>query len=205
MQLLQFKKTVVFIPLLVLTFSFLFPAEKGNQQAFYECSAPLKIDASLFNIQQGKTYFYFNKSLKPHGLKAKGFVWLDNSPKNYFTAYFINKSDSTFHASRQDGSLIMIQEALNQKGEWQPIEYWVYSGCGNSYFDPLELQPGYYTLIPIKEYKGSFKTKLRLKMKKDKSIFYSDTFDGSIDIHQFDKQSENVNGILYHGPANYLD
>jgi hypothetical protein len=199
------RRIIFFMPMLVLLFSFLYITEKGSQRAYYECTEPLKIDTSLFPLKKGQVYFHFNQSLKPKGLKAKGFLWMEDTPKDYFTAYLINTSDATFNAKRQDGSLIMIQEAMDAEGKWQPIEYWVYSGCGNSYFDPLVLTPGNYVMIPIKEYKGSFKTKFRLKMKKDTSLFYSDTFEGSIDKSQFEKETKQVNGILYHGPANYLD
>lgn len=199
------RNYIFFIPIVFLFTSFIIPPIKGNQRAFYECTDPLNIDTTLFEIKSGKTYFYFNKSLKPKDLKSKGFIWLEDKPKNYFTAYLINTSGSTFNAERQDGSLLMIQEAMNEKGEWQPIEYWVYSGCGNSYFDPLKLESGKYVMIPIKQYEGSFNTIFRLKMKKGKSIFYSETFEGSMDKGQFEKQTENVHGILYHGPANYFD
>lgn len=199
------RRIFFFIPIVILLSSFHIKTDKGNQRAFYECTEPLNIDTALFDLKQGQTYFYFDQNSKPKKLKSNGFVWLDDNPKNYFTAYLINASDSTFNAERQDGSLIMIQEAINGKGEWKPIEYWVYSGCGNSYFDPLKLDSGKYVMIPIKQYHGSFKTKFRLKMKKDKTLFYSETFEGSIEKSQFQKQTANVNGILYHGPANYLD
>ncbi|MDH4471346.1 MAG: hypothetical protein QE487_01995 [Fluviicola sp.] len=176
----------------------------GNQKAFYESSDPIDIDSNLFKPEQGKIYFHFNTDLAPTDLKKLDFIWLENNPKEYFTAYLVNTTDSTFTADRQDGSLIMIQEAQNEKGEWLPIEYWVYSGCGNSYFDPLELEPGKYVLVPIKKYSGNFKTKIRLKFKKDDTLFYSDSFDGSIDKSQFEKETGKVNGILYHGDANYL-
>ena len=179
--------------------------DKGNQRAYYECSQPMDIDSSLFVPEPGKVYFHFNKALKPSGLAALGFGWTEDNPKDYFTGYLINTSDSTFNADRQDGSLIMIQEALDEDGNWAPIEYWVYSGCGNSYFDPLQLDPGKYVMIPIKHYSGKFKTKIRLKFKKDDNVLYSDSFEGSVDLKQFDKETRQVNGILYSGSASYLD
>lgn len=177
----------------------------GNKRAFYECKEPVDIDTSLFDIKQGELYFQFNMKLKPSKLKSLDFVWLEDNPKGYFTAYLINTTDSTFSAKRQDGSLIMIQEALNEKGKWIPIEYWVHSGCGNSYFNPLKLDSGKYIMIPIKKYSGNFKTKIRLKLKAGKTIFYSEPFQGEIDKSQFKKETEQVDGILYHGPANYLN
>jgi hypothetical protein len=190
---------------IILFSSFYFVVNKGNQPAYYECTEGLDIDTTLFNYRKGEIYFYFDKDLKAKNLASKGFNWIEDNPKDYFTAYLINTTDTTFNVTRQDGSLIMIQEAMDEKGQWQPIEYWVYSGCGNSYFDPLELNPGKYVMIPIKEYHGNFKTKIRLKMKNDKKIIYSESFEGSIDKSQFEKETKSVHGILYHGPANYLD
>jgi hypothetical protein len=99
----------------------------------------------------------------------------------------------------------MIQEALNAKGEWAPIEYWTYSGCGNSYFSPLVLPQGQLALIPVRRYSGPFRTKLRLKWKNGTRTLYSDSFEGSIEPGQFNRLTEPVEGILYHGPASFLE
>lgn len=177
---------------------------KGNQAAFYECSEPIDIDSNQIDLKPGKLYFQFNTNHAAHNLKSMNFIWLDNKPKGYFIAYLVNLTDSVFTADRQDRSLIMIQEALDEDGNWKPIEYWTYSGCGNSYFDPLKLDPGKCVLVPIKKYSGSYKTKIRLKFKIGNYIIYSDTFEGTINKLQFEKENGNVHGILYHGPASYL-
>ncbi|MCT4580252.1 MAG: hypothetical protein N4A35_02455 [Flavobacteriales bacterium] len=178
---------------------------KGNQRAFYESSDPLTIDSTLIDVKPNALYFQFNTQQKPKDLKTMSFVWLGDAPKGYFTAYLVNTTDSIFNADRQDGSLIMIQEAIDKNGDWQPIEYWVYSGCGNSYFSPLKLPAGKCVMVPIKKYEGSYKTKIRLKFKIGKQVIYSGTFDGAINLEQFKRETESVNGILYHGPASYLD
>ena len=181
-------------------------SEKGNQQAYYECTNPLGIDSNVFVPQKGKVYFHFETKESPSHKDFADFVWYDKAkPTDYFTAYLVNTSDSSFRAKRQDGSLIMIQEALNEDGKWLPIEYWVYSGCGNSYFDPLELNPGNYVMIPIKKYLGNFETKIRLRFLQGNNLYCSEPFNAKIDKSQFEKKSENVNGILYHGKANYLE
>lgn len=138
-------------------------------------------------------------------MRTKEFERLKDNPGNYFMAYLVNTSDSAFIAKRQDGSLIMIQEAMDDNGEWKPIEYWVNSGCGNSYHHPLKLDPGKYVMIPIKQYQGKFKTRFRLKLKTARAIFYSEVFEGSMERSQFERKMGNVRGILYNGPANYLD
>ena len=200
----MFKRLYFFIPIVILLSSFIFSLENGNQRANYDCSKPRQIDKKLRPLKQGQTYFHFNKKLSPKDLKSQDFVWSDNDNEKYFIAYLINTTDSTFKTELQDGSLIMIQEALNEKNEWQPIEYWVNSGCGNS-FESLKIDPGQHVIIRIIQYAGSFKTKIRLKMRKDRSIFYSEPFEGTVDKSQFEKQIENVGGIEYYGPPNYLD
>lgn len=177
----------------------------GNQRAFYECSDPMDIDSTLIDVQSDKLYFQFNVNQRPKNLKSLGFIWLKGNLKNYFTGYLVNTTGSTFTATRQDGSLIMIQEAKDKDGNWQPLEYWVYSGCGNSYFSPLSLESGKCVLVPIKRYTGNFKTEIRLKFKYDRTIFYSEPFEGTISESQLRKETEKVNGILYRGPASYLE
>ncbi len=180
-------------------------ANNGNQRAFYECTDPLPVDPHLFKIVPDSTYFQFSTERSPKNLKSMDFVWLEDDPQGYFTAYLINTTDSTLTARKQDGSLIMIQEAIDQHGAWKPIEYWVHSGCGNSYFNPLELEPDHYVMIPIKKYTGAWKTQIRLKWKLGGKVMYSGSFKGSIDMAQFKMESDEVHGILYHGPASYLE
>lgn len=99
-----------------------------------------------------------------------------------------NTTDTLFTTKRQDRSLIIIQEAVDDKGVWRPIEYWVHSTCGNSYLQALQLSSGMYVTIPIRQYKGEYKTKFRLKMRNDKQIIFLDTFEGSILKSQFGKR-----------------
>jgi len=178
----------------------------GNQRAYYECSDSIyNIDTTIIKVLPNKVYFQFNTTDTLTKTQLESFHWLKHTKADFFSCYLINTTDSTFNASRQDMSLIMIQEALDKDGNWQPIEYWVYSGCGNSYFYPLELIPNTCVLVPIIKYTGDYETKIRLKFKYDKKVIYSTSFNGSIQKSQFKKESKTVNGILYHGPANYLN
>ncbi|WP_417266206.1 hypothetical protein [Brumimicrobium sp.] len=176
----------------------------GNARAWYEIGTEQEIDDNVVNLKPNAVYFQFNTEEKAKNLESLGFGWIEDNPENHFVAYLINTSDSTFSSKLQDGSLLMIQEAMNEKEEWVPIEYWVKSGCGNSY-RTLNLKPGQQVMIPIKKYQGSFKTKIRLKLQTGKEVFYSQTFEGAIELTQFNKETESVGGILYRGPANYLD
>jgi len=177
----------------------------GNMRAWYEIGEEASIDSSIIDLKSDQLYFQFNTDEKAKNLESLGFGWTDDNPESHFVAYLVNTTDSVFNSRLQDGSLLMIQEALNENGRWSPIEYWVRSGCGNSYFRSLNLEPGQQVMIPIKKYQGSYKTKMRLKLQTSKGIIYSETFEGSVEVSQFKRSTETVYGILYHGPANYLE
>lgn len=186
-------------------------SQKGsdrNQFAYYICSDPMIIDSTLLELEANKVFFNFNTDQSPGQFTYEDYKWDEGKSGKYFEAFLINTSDSTLTLERQDASLVIIQEALDENGNWEPIEYWVDSGCGNSYLNPVNLSPGKYIIVPIRKYKGEFKTRIRLRYKYfyrgGEGIMISDSFEGSIDKSQFQKQTENVHGILYHGPANYL-
>lgn len=178
---------------------------EGNQKALYKFSKELDINTNHIDARPGELYFQFNLDQSYESLTTLDMKWLERYSKSHYIAYLVNMTDSSFSAKAQDGSLLIIQEALDENNKWQPIEFWVPSGCGNSYFNPLRLDSGKCILVPIKKYNGNYKTKFRLKFNFGKSIMYSDTFEGSLDKSQFRKLSNEVDGILYQGPAIYFD
>ncbi|MEM1003096.1 MAG: hypothetical protein AAGH46_10650 [Bacteroidota bacterium] len=177
---------------------------QGNQPAFYPCSEPMEIDDSIIKEKSDNLYFHFLPDRKPRSFTLKGFNWYQHVPPNYFPAFLVNTTDYPFFTEMQDGSLMIIQEALDEEGVWKPIEYWIFSGCGNSY-NFLKLAPGKCVMVPVKKYAGEFQTKIRLKFKTPNGLIYSEPFEGSIEKSQFAKEINTVNGILYRGPANYFD
>lgn len=179
---------------------------KGQLPAYYSCLNGQPIDRSLFTPKGNEVYFVFNQDLNADTSDFNYINWY-GVHDDFFTAYLVNTTDTTFHARRQDGSLVMIQEAKNEAGEWKPIEFWIPSGCGNSYFDPLELKPNEFAEVAIVRYSGRFKTQLRLKLQYSykSKVMYSTPFEGSIDPSQFVLEKDQVNGILYYGKARYLD
>ncbi len=102
-----------------------------------------------------------------------------------FPVYIVNQSKQAVRVEIQDGQLMIIQEALDPSGKWRPIEYWRYSGCGNSY-DGIALRPDHYLMTKVFKYQGNFETLLRLKMRNDTVIYYSPPFRGSIYLTQMD-------------------
>lgn len=178
---------------------------QGNQRAWYPSNEQSIIDTTKIALVKNQVYFQFHTATSPDSLPSRLLRRYEGKPQDYFICYLVNNTDSTYLVNRQDGSLIMIREALNEKGSWTPIEYWVYSGCGNSYFNPLELKSGNAVKIPMQKYSGDFNTQIRLKFKNRGQIIYSDPYSGSINKSLFQKETNEVHGILYHGAANYLD
>lgn len=111
--------------------------------------------------------------------------------------YIVNYSDSLQGIENHDGKIIMIQEALNSNNEWKPIEYFSYSGCGNSY-GITSLDTNCYLMFGVNKYRGNFKTKLRVRLKTNGNTILSNEYSGYINKSQF-KQEEDEH--MHH---NYL-
>ncbi len=92
----------------------------------------------------------------------------------------------------EDSKLVLVQEALDTNGNWTPIEYFFHSDCAMS-FEEIELFENQCVLGFVAKYSGNYKTELRIKLKFDEQIIYSNTFNGSINTSQF--HSVNVNNF----------
>ncbi len=86
----------------------------------------------------------------------------------------------------QDGSIMMVVEAINQKNQWQPIEYWSGSWCGNSYYTVL-LPPRNILMTRGIKCSGDFYTKCRMKVTNREKQIYSNEFYMSINETQFEE------------------
>ncbi|CAM1341675.1 hypothetical protein [Tenacibaculum amylolyticum] len=103
--------------------------------------------------------------------------------------YIYNESNRNQSLNKpvNGGDLFLITEAKNEKGEWKPIEYFEQFTflCGTGHQDYL-LKSKQFIVAGVKKYSGSFKTKLRLKLNSFGKVFYSNTFEGSINKKQFE-------------------
>lgn len=97
--------------------------------------------------------------------------------------FIFNPNPLPIEIETQGNGLIMIQEAKDQKGKWKPIEYYIFSFCGNSYSSFL-IASQKFALAKIHRYSGSMKTELRLKIRTGEKTYYSDPFPGEIDPGQ---------------------
>jgi hypothetical protein len=107
-----------------------------------------------------------------------------------FPVYLANMSmDKTATVETQDGSLVMVTEAKDDRGNWKPLEYWSYSWCGNSYFS-LEVEPQHFVFTRGIKCSGDFYTTCRLKLLNAKDSLYSNEFKMTINRNQFTKPIE---------------
>ncbi|MCB0396992.1 MAG: hypothetical protein KDD36_10080 [Flavobacteriales bacterium] len=89
----------------------------------------------------------------------------------------------------QDGSMIMSVEAVDEHGEWKPIEYWSHSWCGNSYYEHI-IPPRHFLMTRGIKCSGDFETKCRLKLINTNATLYSNEFIMLINKTQFENPTQ---------------
>jgi hypothetical protein len=99
--------------------------------------------------------------------------------------YIYNNLDSSIFIPIEDGQLVMIQEAMDSLGNWQAIEYFIHSGCGNSY-SAINIPPKFFHTTMIAKYCGDFSTKMRVRISLNRTVYVSDEFDGTVNYNQFE-------------------
>ena len=114
--------------------------------------------------------------------------------------YLANTSRKKIILNASNSRLNILLQAMDEKGDWQYIEYAPSSWCGNSYHN-LYLDSGEYWDFTIPIYEGSIKTKIRAVLsyyKNKKEIFvYSNIIEGSVNPAQFfNKRPYRSNGIM---------
>jgi hypothetical protein len=104
-----------------------------------------------------------------------------------FPIYFVNKSlDKITRITMQDGSPMMRIEALDRNENWNAIEYWSDSRCGNSYYTFM-LPPNHLLLTRGVKCSGDFYTKCRMRALCADDTVYSNEFSMNINEKQFQK------------------
>ncbi len=104
--------------------------------------------------------------------------------------FVVNRGPEPLSFLSEEGRLkLLVQEALDERGEWKPIEaqFSLRSFCGNSLWG-FRLQPGQYWELAAPRYTGSFKTRLRFRLLGTSApggVVYSEEFEGSVNPEQF--------------------
>lgn len=102
--------------------------------------------------------------------------------------YLANTTGKKIELNASDSRLNILLQAVNNKGNWEYIEYAPTSWCGNSYHD-LYLDSGEYWDFTIPMYEGSIKTKVRAVLKyyenNSEKFIYSNPIELSVNPAQF--------------------
>lgn len=130
------------------------------------------------------------------------------SNRDGFAVRVVNRTDEVVGFTACDSRLYLAQEALDEAGNWRPIELPPIVICGNS-FHRVFLEKGQYWEFPALRYRGSFKTRLRFRLEQDEwrpleadgpegaggkplifperggRVFYSNEFEGWISNSRF--------------------
>jgi hypothetical protein len=109
----------------------------------------------------------------------------------------VNPTTHTLAFRASDSRLELVQEALDEHGEWRAIESLPRSWCGNSYHRVF-LEPDQFFAFPAPRYRGSFETRLRFRLDvRDGAPILSNEFEGSVHPAQFDvDEPYTPNGIM---------
>ncbi|BDD09489.1 hypothetical protein FUAX_19210 [Fulvitalea axinellae] len=105
--------------------------------------------------------------------------------------YVVNEGIDTVDVLVQDGSFRMIQEAKDKNGVWRPIEYWLNSKCGNSYWHQ-SLAPGEFAIVGMNRYTEGNETELRIRLDIGDSVLFSAPFWGKVKACQFKMSEEDL-------------
>jgi hypothetical protein len=104
-----------------------------------------------------------------------------------FAIYIANCSvEKSAVLETQDGSAIMVMEALTPDKTWKSIEYWSGSWCGNSY-SSITISPSEFAFTRGIRCSGDVRTKCRLKLSNGNDQLYSNEFYMGISNTQFEK------------------
>lgn len=139
----------------------------------------LSVSEKVIFVNQKKLEFKHNAdSIHAQNNQGKNLVWL------------INNTEENVSTQMQDWSYICILQALNKEGKWQPIQYWRFSGCGNSYHDKQFAPKTANSFVTSLPNKGDFETRFRFKLLGATKFYYSNEFEGKMNYCEFLENSK---------------
>lgn len=104
---------------------------------------------------------------------------------NSLPVFLVNRTDTLALVFTEGVGIKLRQEALDEDGNWKPIEYRlleIFDDIGSSV---VLLYPNHFLLAGVRKYQGNFLTKLRVKFEIGGKIIYSKPFIGTINKAQF--------------------
>lgn len=100
----------------------------------------------------------------------------------HYPVYLVNQSPNAKILHGKDAYIFAIQEAQYSGGLWYPIESRGHGACSSWW---IQFDPQHFVMLLLPKYKGSFKTKLRVRLQNHEQIYVSQPFEGWIDPQQF--------------------
>ncbi len=134
----------------------------------------------IVNIDASKIEF-------PKSNKKSILIYAEQKNDTIFSIFIKNNLNENLILVPQDNSLYLIQEALDEKKTWKPIEFFGYSTCGNSYDRKLDFKENQIVELSSKKYNGNFNTKIRFKLLLNNKIYYSNEINSNINNSKFKK------------------
>ncbi|GAA4047162.1 hypothetical protein GCM10022388_10910 [Flavobacterium chungnamense] len=140
----------------------------------------------LYSVNDSILSDSINKPFYKNKLPFSRISTLENKSVAAYPVLFFNNSTKKIPLGTSDLKIEIIQEAKDIDGKWKPIEFFYGDGMC---FQPLNLllEPMHYTATTIIKYKGSFKTKIRVKYFDNKNTYYSNEICGTINRSQFNQ------------------
>lgn len=154
----------------------------GNWYSNYQFSKPEGFNFNKLDTIPKKKNFVLNFNRNATDEEFETMINLGNK-ENYFIAQLVNPSRKKI-LPLKDLTLFMIQEAKDSLGNWQAVETFNPSDCGNSYSTVLELKKNHSIAIPIPIFDGDYQTELRLKLRIYDEVIYSEPYKGKIRYSQ---------------------
>ncbi|WP_326980982.1 hypothetical protein VUJ46_11760 [Chryseobacterium sp. MYb264] len=116
-----------------------------------------------------------------------------------------NVTEDSLSVNTQDSKFFMIKEFKNKSGVWQPLEFWKYSTCGNSYFENLVIAPKEHTETEINYIKGKSPTEIRIKFLFKDEIYYSNSIKLKINSSKIYTKKDLKKDAIYNKVLNVSD
>lgn len=104
-----------------------------------------------------------------------------------YRVWLMNNSADTIALATQDASLVCILQARNSHKRWQPVQFWRFSGCGNSNIARYLLPKEHISFLAKVPSHGNFSTALCYKLAGAKQFYYSNEFAGRINDWEFEE------------------
>lgn len=117
--------------------------------------------------------------------------------KRGFRVVLANTTRDTIALDASDSRLNIVREALDLSGQWRAIEYLPGSWCGNSHHRVF-LPQDHQWVFAAPEYAGTYRTRMRFVLTQGTARVYSNEFEGSMSLGQFEKKEG-------HTPAGIMD